>query len=491
MKKDLMQKTVGGVFWTFMERICAQLVSFTVSMILARLMMPSEYGIVAIVTVFITILNVLITGGFSTSLVQKKDSDELDFNSVLFFGLSVGIIAYIMIYFAAPYMHNYFPYDNITAVMRVMGLQIIIASVKSVYTALLTKRMQFKKFFWSASVGTVISAVISIIMAYKGFGVWALVAQYLLNHTMDTICIAIPSGWIPKFQISFKRLKGLISYGWKVLVSTLIDSAYNNIRSIIIGAKYSAADLAYYNRGKQIPDLVTNNVNISVITAIFPALAEQQDKREEVRYITRMAMKMSSYVVMPLMFGLVIVAEPCVKTLLTDKWLPCVPLLRILCFDAALMPLESIAIQAILAIGRSDVNIKLNIIKKSLGLLIIFISSQISVTAMAYAGIVIGVLCLIINAFPNKKFFDYSLKEQIVDIFPYVAMSFIMGFSIWFIKFLKLSPMIQMTLQVATGAAIYILISIIFKVECYYKLLGILKGYIRNFCGQKNSLMEN
>ncbi|MCR4719593.1 MAG: lipopolysaccharide biosynthesis protein [Firmicutes bacterium] len=479
MKDNLGKKTVGGAFWLFMERICAQLVSFSVSMILARLLLPEEYGIVAIVTVFITIFNVFVTGGFSTSLVQKKDADDLDFSSVLYFGLFMAVIAYAVLYLAAPFLNKYYNYDQLTTVLRVMGLQVIIASVKSVYNAILTKKMQFKKFFWATFIGTVISAVVSIIMAYNGFGVWALVAQYLLNSIMDTVILGLVIAWFPKFRVSFKRLKGLISYGWKVLVSSLIDAIYNNIRSLIIGVKYSAADLAYYNRGKHFPDLIMNNINQAISNAVFPALSQKQDKREEVKYITRMAIKLSSYMVMPLMFGLAVIAQPLVKMLLTDKWLPCVPFLRILCFNAALMPLQSANVQAILAIGRSDINIKLNMLKKGIGLLIICISSQISVIAMAYAGMITGVLCLIINASPNKKLFDYSLKEQVLDIVPYVAMSFIMGISVWFIQYLPIIPIIQIALQVSIGIVVYIFISIIFKVECYYKLVALLKGYIK------------
>ncbi len=478
-EENLGKKTVGGVFWLLMERICAQLVSFGVSIILARLLLPKEYGIIAIVTVFITILNVLVTGGFSTSLVQKKDADDLDFSSVMYFGLVIAIIAYIILYFTSPIINKYYQYDQLTPVLRVMGLQIIIASVKSVYSALLTKRMQFKKFFWATFIGTAISAVVSIFMAYKGFGVWALVAQYLVNNTIDTIILGFVVNWVPKFKVSIERLKGLISFGWKVLVSSLIDTVYNDIRSLIIGVKYSAADLAFFNRGKQFPDLIINNISVSISSAIFPALSEKQDEKEKVRYLTSTTMKMTSYIIMPLMFGLAVIAEPFVKLLLTDKWLPCVPFLRILCFNGALMPLQSANVQAILALGRSDINIKLNILKKGLGLLFVIVSSQISVIAMAYAGMITGVLCLIINAYPNKDLFGYSFKDQILDILPYVIMSAVMSACVWWIQYLPISPMLQIIMQVAIGGIIYILISFIFKIECFARLLTIGKGFLK------------
>lgn len=479
MEGNLKRKAINGAFWLFMERICAQLVSFSISMILARLLMPSEYGIIAIVTVFITILNVLVTGSFSTALIQKKSADDLDFNSVLIFGFVMSIIAYIILFVSAPFINKFYEFEQLTAVLRVMGLQIIIAAVKSVYSALLNKRMQFKKFFWATFIGTIVSAAISIVMAYNGFGVWALVTQYLTNNLIDTVILALVVDWIPKLQISFKRLKGLVSFGWKVLLSSLIDTIYNNIRSLIIGVKYTASDLAYYNRGKQFPELIMNNINVAISSAIFPALSEQQDKKDEVKNFTRTTMKLSSYIVMPFMFGLAVISEPLVKLVLTDKWLPCVPFLRILCFNAALMPLQSANVQAILAIGRSDINIKLNILKKGIGLILVIVSLQISVIAMAYAGMITGVLCLIINASPNKKLLGYSFVEQIIDIVPYVLMSFVMAVTIWFIQYLPISAFFQIGLQVIFGALVYIMLSVVFRINCYHQILKVLKGYLK------------
>jgi O-antigen/teichoic acid export membrane protein len=222
-----------------------------------------------------------------------------------------------------------------------------------------------------------------------------------------------------------------------------------------------------------------NNINVAISSAIFPALSEQQDKRDEVKNFTRTTMKLSSYIVMPFMFGLAVISEPLVKLVLTDKWLPCVPFLRILCFNAALMPLQSANVQAILAIGRSDINIKLNILKKGIGLILVIVSLQISVIAMAYAGMITGVLCLIINASPNKKLLGYSFVEQIIDIVPYVLMSFVMAVTIWFIQYLPISAFFQIGLQVIFGALVYIMLSVVFRINCYHQILKVLKGYLK------------
>lgn len=472
---NLTQKTASGVFWVFMERICAQFVSFAVSIVLARLLMPDDYGLIAIVTVLINILNVIVTGGFSTSLIQKKDTDDMDYCSVFWFLVVFSIVAYTALYFLSPILESFYDYDLLVSVVRVMGLQIIIGGIKSVYTARLTRNMMFRKFFWATFIGTAVSAVVSLFMAYRGYGVWALVSQYLINNTIDTIILSLVSKWIPKLKISLKRLKSLISFGWKVLASSLIDTIYNNIRSLIIGAKYSSADLGYYNRGKQFPELIMNNISTSINSAVFPAMSSKQDSKEEVKSLTKKTMQTSSYIVMPLMFGLAIIARPLVLLLLTEKWLPCVPFLQILCFNNALMPLQSANVQAILALGRSDINIKLNAIKKSFGLVVILISSQISVIAMAYAGMITGVFCLVVNMFPNKRLFNYGIKEQIMDILPYILLSAIMSFVIWWFKFLPIHSSVLIAIQVIVGAIIYILLSIIFKVESFYSIIRYLK----------------
>lgn len=476
---NLSQKTASGVFWVFMERICAQLVSFAVSIVLARLLMPDDYGLIAIVTVLINILNVIVTGGFSTSLIQKKDTDDIDYSSVFWFLTVFSIVAYILLYFAAPALDRFYNYDLLVSVVRVMGLQIIIGGIKSVFSARLTKKTMFKKFFWATFIGTAISAVISFIMAYNGYGVWALVCQYLINNTIDTLILAFVSKWIPNFKVSINRLKTLISFGWKVLVSSLIDTVYNNIRSLIIGARYSSADLAYYNRGKQFPELVMNNISTSISSAIFPALSSKQDSREDVKLLTKKTMQTTSYIVMPLMFGLAMVARPLVVFLLTEKWLPCVPFLQILCFNNALMPLQSANIQSILALGRSDINIKLNVIKKTFGLVVILISSLISVVAMAYAGMITGLFCLILNMYPNKKLLGYGIKEQILDVAPYVLLSAIMSFCIWWFKYIPISPVIQIAVQVSVGALVYIALSVVFKIESLYDILKYVKRIIK------------
>ena len=477
---SLQKKTIFGLFWVFMERIGAHLVSFIVSVILARLLLPEDYGIIALVTVFTSILNVFVSNSFSQALVQKKDADDVDFSSVFYFNIVFSLVLYAGLFLLAPFIASFYEHDVLIPVIRVMGLQVLIAAVKSVQNAYVSRTMQFKKFFWSTIGGTLFSAVVGIIMAYHGFGIWALVAQNLTNFVIDTLVLSVTIGWRPKLKFSFSRLKVLISFGWKVLVSSLIDTVYEDIRSLVIGKKYTKADLAYYNRGKQFPNLIVSNINHSISGVLFPALSSKQDERERVKAITRRSITVSAYIMMPLLFGMAVVARPMVLLLLTEKWLPCVPFLQILCFNAALMPIQTANGQAILAVGRSDLSLKLNVAKKLFGLSMVIISSQISVLAMAFAGVFTGVFSSIVNAYPNKKLLNYGFLEQIKDIAPYVGLSSIMAGAVYWVIYLPIPVIFQLLIQIVGGAGVYIVLSALFKIDSYQYILTTIKILLKN-----------
>lgn len=472
---QLKKHTLLGLFWMFAERIGAQSVSFVVSIVLARLLAPSDYGVISLVTIFIEICNVFVSSGFGNALVQKKEADNLDFSSVFYFSFFISLLLYSIIFFGAPYLANFYDMPIVCPIVRVMGIKIIIASFNSVQRARISRNLEFKKFFWSTIIGTVISAFIGVGMAYGGLGPWALVGQYMSNSIIDTVVLILTVRWLPRLEFSFNRLKGLISYGWKILVSALIDSLYENFRSLYIGKLYSAEDLAYYTRGKQFPAIIVNNVNSSIMSVLFPVMSKKQDNKAELRAITRRSIKVSSFIMMPIMFGLAAVAEPLVKLLLTDKWLSCVPFLQILCFNSALMPIQTANVQAIYAMGRSDIGLKLNIAKKTVGFIIILISARISVLAMAYGGILIGVFASILNAAPNKKLLGYGYIQQIRDILPCVSISAVMAVVVLAIEMINLSPFITLVIQVILGFAVYVLLSMLFKIESFVYVINTLK----------------
>ena len=367
---NIKKKTIINLIWRFAERCGAQGVTFIVSIILARLLEPEDYGLLALVTVFTTILQVFVDSGLGSALIQKKDADDIDFSTVFYFNIFCCCILYIGIFIAAPYIAKYYDMISLTYVIRVLSLTIVISGVKNIQQAFVTRKMIFKKFFFATLVGTICAAIAGIVLAYKGLGVWALVVQQLLNATIDTCILWITVKWRPILQFSSKRLKGLLSYGWKLLLSNLINTIYNDIRQLIIGKMYSSLDLAYYNKGKQFPNLIVTNINTSIDSVLLPVMAECQNDKERVKSMTRRSIMTSSYIMWPLMFGLMAIGEPLITLILTEKWLPCVPYMYIFCFVHGMQPIHTANLNAIKAIGRSDIYLKMELIKKSVGIFI-------------------------------------------------------------------------------------------------------------------------
>lgn len=485
-QESLKNKTLAGLFWSFFERIGAHLVSFAVSIILARLLMPEEYGIIAIVLIFINICNVFIHQGFSQALVQKKDADDTDFSSVFYFNMVFSVVLYAILYACAPIISDFYEMEILAPVLRVLGISLLVSSANSVQKAKVSQDMQFKKFFFSTLGGTLVSALIGIVMAYLGWGVWALVAQNLSNNIINTLILFVTVKWKPKFLFSFAKLKVLFSYGWKLLVSGLINVLYEDFRSLYVGKLYSADDLAFYTRGKQFPYLIVDNVNSSISSVLFPVISKSQGDIARVKSLTRRAIKTSAYILTPMLVGLAAAAEPLVLLLLTEKWLPCVPFLQILCINAALMPLQTANLQAINALGRSDIALKLEFFKKSFGFLMVLIFARISVLAMALAGVGTGIVSLVLNISPNKKLFGYGFFEQMKDILPFWLMSAGMFLGVSAISYFQLPTVIELAVMVITGMVIYILLSVIFKVESFTYLLNTIKQMLQCFLKKKS-----
>ena len=341
---------ITNFFWRFLERCGAQGVTFIVSIVLARLLDPTVYGTVALVTNFTTIMQVFVDSGMGNALIQKKDADDLDFSSVFYFNMAMCSVLYLIMFFAAPFIASFYRMPELTAIVRVLSFVVVISGVKNVQQAYVSRHLMFKRFFFSTLGGTIGAAVIGIAMAYLGFGVWALVAQMLFNAAVDTTILWITVKWRPKKMFSFQRLKSLFSYGWKLLASSLIDTVYNDLRQLIIGKKYSSGDLAYYNQGKKFPQLIVTNINTSIDSVLLPTMSKAQDDMAAVRSMTRRAIKTSTFLMMPAMIGLAVCAEPLVQLILTEKWLPCVLFLRIFCITYAFYPIHTANMNAIKAI---------------------------------------------------------------------------------------------------------------------------------------------
>ena len=469
----------SNLIWRFAERCGAQIVTLIVSIVLARILLPEDYGTISLITVFTTILQVFVDSGLGTALIQKKDADDLDFSSVFYFNFVVCLILYSGMFVAAPYIAFFYNNVSLTPVIRVISLTIIVSGVKGIQQAYVSRNMLFKRFFFSTIGGTLFSAAFGIGLAYVGCGVWALVGQQLSNTCIDTFILWMTVKWRPKKMFSWSRLKELLSFGWKMLASTLLDTVYNNIRSLIIGKMYSSSDLAYYNQGRQFPNVIVNNINTSIDSVLLPTMASAQDDRIRVKSMTRRAIKTSTYVMAPLMMGLAFCAEPIVRLVLTEKWLPCVPFLRIFCITYMFYPIHTANLNAIKAMGRSDLFMKLEIAKKLVGMVLLLSTMWFGVMAMAYSLLISSVLGQIINSWPNRKLLNYGYLEQLKDILPGIALAVFMGCCVNLVGLFNLPNFITLLIQIPLGASIYIATSALLHLESFEYLMDMIRPMVR------------
>lgn len=471
------KKILTNFIWRFAERCGSQIVTFVVSVVLARILAPSDYGTITLVTVFTTILQVFVDSGLGTALVQKKDADDLDFSSVFYFNCALCLVLYLGMFAAAPLIAKFYENTELVPIIRVISLTVVVSGLKNVQQAYVSRNMLFKRFFYSSIGGVVFSAVLGIALAKAGCGVWALVAQQLSNVAINTAILWITVKWRPKKMFSRERLKGLLSFGWKLLVSALLDTGYSTLRNLIIGKVYSTADLAYYDQGDKFPKVIVTNINTSIDSVLLPSMSSEQDDRERVKNMTRRAIKTSTYIMAPLMMGLAFCAEPVVTLVLTEKWLPCVPFLRIFCITYMFWPVHTANLNAIKAMGHSDWFLKLEIIKAVFCLAALLATVNFGVTAIAYSALFTSAASQIINAWPNKKLLGYGYLEQVRDFAPGILLAVAMGVCVYFIGCIPLPTAVTLVIQVVSGAVIYFGASYVLKLEEFKYLLGMVKSF--------------
>jgi teichuronic acid exporter len=471
LHQNIKSKAISSLFWKLMERGGTQGIQFIVQIVLARLLLPEDYGIIALVVIFTSIAGVFVQSGLNTALIQKKDVDQADFSSVFYLSLFIAFLIYIILFFSAPFIATFYEQPQITSVFRILSITLFFGAFNSIQNAVVARKLQFKKLFFSSTGAILVSGSVGIYMAYAGFGVWALVGQQISSQLLVTLILWFTVKWRPQLLFSLGRVKILFSFGWKLLVSALIDTAYRDLRSLIIGKMYNPAMLGFYNRGQQFPSLIVSNINGSIQSVMLPVLASQQDNRPRVKDMMRRAIVTSSFVIFPMMVGLAVTAEPLVKLLLTDKWLPCVPFLQIFCAVYALWPIHTANLQAINALGRSDIFLKLEIIKKIVGLSILGVTVFYGVYAIALGQVLSGIISTFINAYPNKKLLGYRYIEQWNDIMPSLLLSLVMGVVVYSFKWLGLPVMITLIVQVCVGVILYVGMARMFKLECFKYLL--------------------
>ena len=468
------EKVFSNLIWRFLERSGAQLVALIVSVVLARILSPEDYGTIALITVFINILNVFVDSGLGSALIQKKDADNTDFSTVFYTNVIFCIALYILMFVISPFLAEFYSRPELVSIIRVLSITILVSGVKNIQQAYVSRTLQFRKFFFSTLAGTIIAAVAGIWMAYHGFGVWALVAQQVTNLSIDTIILWITVKWRPELVFSFKRLKSLFSYGWKLLVSALLDTFYTNLYNLVIGKKYSANDLAFYTKGELFPKAVVGNINNAIDSVLLPTMSSEQDNKERVKQMTRRAIKTSTFCIAPLMMGLAGCSQNVISVLLTDKWLPAAPYLVIFCITYMFYPIHTSNLNAIKAMGRSDLFLKLEVAKKIVGLSVLFCTMWFGVKVMAYSLLFVSVTSQIINTWPNKKLLGYGYLEQLKDIFPGIIMAVVMGIIVSFGVYIPVVKGVQLIIQIVVGIAVYILGSKLFRLDSFYFIENIL-----------------
>lgn len=468
MSSSTKKKVVNGLVWKFAERLSSQGVTFIVSVVLARLLSPAEYGVIAIMNIFILIANVFVIGGLNTSLIQKKDADNLDFSTVFYCSLVMSFIVYGVVFGCAPLIADYYKMPELTLLTRVFALSLFVNSYQSVQQAYVSRHMVFKKNFYATFVGTLLSGVIGIVLAYQGFGVWALVIQHLASVVLNTLTLCLIVDWKPEFLFSWERAKSLLDFGIKILGSSLVNTIYKEIRQLLIGLYYTPSDLALFNRGAHLPNLITSNIDNTLRSVLFPAMSNNNDDKHKVKQMLRRAILNSSYVTY---FGLTLLAvasKPLIHLLLTDKWIACVPYMQIMCVTYMVMTVSVSNIQALKAIGKSGEVLKLELIKKPVFLIFVFAALPFGVNAIAYTAILNAIYALWTNMGPTAKYLDYSKYEQLKDLLPGFGLALLLAIVVWPISLLPLNAFVIIAIQIIIAIIVYITASVVFKIEAFY-----------------------
>lgn len=479
MRENGKNSVVTNLLWRAMERFGAQGITLVVLLVLARLLDPEAYGVLAIVTVFTVLLEVFLDSGLGNALIQKKDADDLDFSSVFYVNIVFSLILYFLLFSAAPLIAKFYDMSELTALVRVLGLVLIISGMKNVQQAYVSRNMMFKKFFFSTLGGTLVAAVVGITIAYLGFGVWALVAQLLVNNLVDTAILWLVVPWRPKWMFSWQRFMDLFSYGWKLLASSMIYTINGNLRQLIVGKLYTTESLAFYNQGDKLPAFLVNNINTAIDSVLLSTLSAEQDDAEKIKIMTRRSVQICSYVMWPMMLGVVACAEPFVALVLTEKWLPCVPFMQIFCVTYALLPIYMTNMNAIKAVGHSEVVLKLEITNKLLGLTALLLVMRFGPFPIALSTLASSIIAQIISVFPNRKLFQYTAMELAADILPSFFAAAVMCALVYAITILNLGSAVTLLLQIPLGVVLYVAISALFQLEPFCFMRAMLKDAIK------------
>ncbi|MBQ3419628.1 MAG: lipopolysaccharide biosynthesis protein [Erysipelotrichaceae bacterium] len=479
-QQQINSKTItSNLMWRFLERFGVYIVSFIISVVLARILDPSTYGVVALMTVVITFLDVFVTGGFSNSLIHDKDTTEKDFNTLLIFNISFSIVLYVLLFIISPLIASYYEKEILTWLIRVSGISLLISGVKSLQYAYVAKRLEFKKFFYATIGGTIFSGIIGIVMAVNGLGAWALVVQGVVNHFIDSTILWFVIDWRPTVEFDKKLLKKHFSFGIKILIYKIIYNISNNVRQLVIGKKYSESDLSFYNRGKTYPNMIGQNIYNSVNSVMFPVLAKTQDDKDRFNEILAKSFKINVFVMLPICIGLFSVSESFIHLLIGEKWLPCVPYIKVFCIVVFLNSIEAIFSNGPMALGKSTASMILGIMECVFNIIALIVAIPHGVMAIGYSMIVSSAFNCLIYFIYLKKISNFKVFKCILNSFKTYIASIIMGTIVFFIGTMSLPYYLLLFVQVLIGVALYYLLSKLFRNDALEYCLGLIKKLVK------------
>ena len=480
MDQTFRNKTISGVIWKAMESGGNQFVKLVISVVLARLLDPQNYKTLTAMIIIVDLADTIVKRGFVTSLIQRKDADNTDFSSVLWIMLALAGVFYVGFYFAAPALAKVYPDPAFVPAMRLIALSLFVGAFNSVQGAIIQRKLEFRKFCMATLGATLFSGSIGIYMAYTGYGVWALVTQQIVGSFTNVILLWLLDRWKPSLVFSLEKARSHFGYGWKLLLSSLLDKGYNSLSSLIVGARFVDDSLAFYSRGKQYPSMISESLNSVALSVLFPAYALHQEDLSRVREMVRKTNRSTSLMIFPMMAGLAAIATPFVHVLLTDKWLPTVPYLQMMCIAYAFYPVEATDLQALLALGRSDAYLKMEIIKKVFGIIALAISVFTFTTplAISWGYVITCVFSMLVTMVYMKSLAGYRWRDQIWDLLPPILLSAVMWGVVYGVSLLVLPEIVSLILQVVCGIAVYLGLAVLLKLESFSYLWNAMKSYL-------------
>lgn len=474
-EESLRKKTVKGVMWSSIDRFTTQGISFVFSMLIARMLLPSDYGVIGMLAIFMAVAQCFIDSGFGTALVRKNDRTETDFCTVFYFNIAIACLCYALLFLASPYIARFYNLPLLESVTKVWGLNLIISSLAGIQNAQLTIAIDFKSRAKISVITTLFTGVVGLWLASRGYGVWALVFQTLSSNILRTILLWSIVRWMPKLIFSWQSFKELFSFGSKLLASGLLDTIYNNIYPIVIGKFFSASSLGVYSRADSLAQFPSSNITGVLQSVTFPVLSTIQDDEARLSNAYTRFLRLSAFVIFPLMVGLAAVADPFIRIVLTDKWEATIPFLQIICFSLMWFPIHAINLNLLQVKGRSDYFLKLEVIKKILGVAILCVTIPLGLTAMCYGRVFSSVVCLGINTHYTNKIIGYGFTKQMRDLLPILIHTLVMGAIVFAIVHLLPTLWLQLIVGTLAGMVYYLVGAYLMKFDELNELLRLLK----------------